>query len=474
MNPDFLISAGFSPAQPPFWALVVALTLLALACWRWRAAAVRASAAEAAAQSASLELAAAEARNEELGSLRDALQFATEQRNRLEAEAAANAVRLTEREKALNELRTRMETEFRATASQMLDGAHRAFLQRANETFERHRETSQSEAERRRAALDELIRPMSETLARYEKSLAEMRTEQMRTAGDLVGRIGELTKSAVEVRLEAQKLASALRAGPKTRGRWGEEQLRNVVETAGMRAYVDFLEQPSHDDGERRKQPDMVVNLPGGRKIAIDSKVSINAYLDAVDAESEVERAAHFSRHADDVWLHVKSLSARDYAASLKESLDVVVMFVPGENYFAAAVEARPALIQEAFDRKILIASPMTLVAMLKAASFSWRQEKATQNAREVASMARELYDSLRVMAGHLTALGRALDGAVGKYNAAIGGFERRVLPRARRFSEYELPGTEEAIPELPLIDSAPGALRAQADLLAEPSDDAA
>ncbi len=471
MIADFFIRAGFSPAEAPFWALIVLLAILALACWRWRATAVRAASAEASAQAFSVDLAAAEARNEELASLRDALQFATDQKNRLEAEAAANAVRLAEREKALNELRARMETEFRAAAGQMLDSAHRAFLQRANETFERHREASQSEADKRRTALDELIRPMSETLTRYEKGLAEMRSEHMRTAGDLVGRIGELSKSAVEVRIEAQKLAAALRAGPKTRGRWGEEQLRNVVETAGMRAYVDFLEQPSHDDGERRKQPDMVVNLPGGRKIAIDSKVSINAYLDAVDAESEAERAAHFARHAEDVWLHVKTLSSRDYAASLKESLDVVVMFVPGENYFAAAVEARPALIQEAFDRKILIASPMTLVAMLKAASFSWRQEKASESARAVAGMARELYDSLRIMTGHLTALGRSLDGAVGKYNAAIGGFERRVLPRARRLAEYEMPGTEEPIPELPMIDSAPGALRAQADLFPPSAD---
>ena len=209
----------------------------------------------------------------------------------------------------------------------------------------------------------------------------------------------------------------------------------------------------------------MVVSLPGGRVIAVDSKVSLGAYLDAVEAETDDARASHLTRHADDLWTHVKSLSAKDYAASLRDALDYVVMFVPGENYFSAALEARPQLYQDAFDRKILIASPTILIALLKSAALNWRQEKITENAQAVAAMAKDLYDSLRVMGGHLGGLGKALEGAVKKYNSTIGGLEQRVMPRARKFAEYELPGVDADIEVLRAVESAPRELRGDSDL---------
>ena len=415
---------------------------------------------------ARIDLAGAEARASETGGLKDALAQERALRAQLENDAAANAVKLEERERALAELKVRMETEFKATTAQLLEGANEAFLKRAAETFQRYRENAESEGETRRKALDDLLKPVSETLKRYEKGLEDMRAEQHKSRGALAGQIGELAKSTQDVRVEAQKLATALRAGPKTRGRWGEEQLRNVVEIAGMHAYVDFVEQPSHDDTEqRRKQPDMVVRLPGGRVVAVDSKVSLGAYLDAMDADTDEARAGHFARHADDLWKHVKSLSAKDYAASLKDSLDYVVMFVPGENYFSAALEARPQLYQDAFDRKILIASPTILIAMLKSAALNWRQEKMTENAQAVAAMAKDLYDSLNVMSEHMAGLGKALSGALKKYNAAVGGFEARVLPRARKFAEYELPGIDVDIDPLMEIDAAPRAIRGNENL---------
>jgi DNA recombination protein RmuC len=409
-------------------------------------------------------LAGAETRANEADKVRQDLKEMSDDRNQLQSAMAASQARLAERERSLEDLKARMDVDFRAAASTMLDDAHKAFLARATESFERHREAAAVEANEKRKAIDEIIRPMAETLGRYEEGLKELRAEQQKSRGELIGRMGDLAKSANDVRMEAQKLSTALRAGSKVRGRWGEEQLRNVVETAGMSAYVDFVEQASHDDGERRLQPDMVVNLPGGRKIAIDSKVSINAYLDAVEATEDDVRARHLSRHADDIWAHVKTLSARDYAASLRESLDVVVMFIPGENYFAAASEVRPQLFQDAFERRILIATPTTLVAMLKSASFNWRQEKTTENARTVAKMAKDLYDSLRVMAGHLGDLGRSLTKSVDKFNDVAGGFERRVLPRARRFAEFELPGVDTEIDELKLIETTAAALKAETD----------
>jgi len=239
-----------------------------------------------------------------------------------------------------------------------------------------------------------------------------------------------------------------------------------------MAAYVDFVEQASHDDAEqRRKQPDMVVRLPGGRVVAVDSKVSLGAYLDAIDAEADDARAAHLARHADDLWKHVKSLSAKEYAASLKDSLDYVVMFVPGENYFSAALEARPQLYQDAFDRKILIASPTILIAMLKSAALNWRQEKMTENAQAVAAMAKDLYDSLSVMSRNLGGVGKALSTAIGKYNSTVGGFESRVLSRARKFAEYEIPGIETDIESLSPVEESPRLLRDVSGNLFEDND---
>ncbi|CAK9041885.1 Uncharacterized glycosyltransferase sll0501 [Durusdinium trenchii] len=434
-------SAGLPPDQPGFWLTVFLFIAVVYFVVHGRRVSRKNVRLRADLEEARVSLATAKTRLSEAEPVRHELESERNLRLELQAQSAVKDAQLAEREKALGEMKQRLDTEFKAATSEMLKGAHEAFLQRANETFARYRETASAEGERRRKALDDLLKPVSDTLARYEKGLAELRDEQQKSRGELKGQIGALARSTVEVREEAQKLATALRAGPKTRGRWGEEQLRNVVEIAGMTAYVDFEEQASHDDGERRKQPDMVVRLPGGRVVAVDSKVSLGAYLDAVEAEKDEERAAHLSRHADDLWNHVKALSAKEYASSLRDALDYVVMFVPGENYFSAAMEARPQLYQDAFDRKILIATPTILIAMLKSAALNWRQEKMTEHAQAVASMAKDLHDSLRVMSGNLTGLGKSLKSALKNYNATIGGYESRVMSRARKFADYEIPG---------------------------------
>ena len=467
-----LTAAGLSPDGPAFWLLLASLLLAGLAFAFAHRRAAESERFRGELEASRVALAAAEARHGELDVLKDELEFARSERASLEASVAATRATLVERARALAGMKMRMDAEFKAATAELLKGAHESFLQRANETFAHHREVAGNEAEKRRAALDDLLKPVSETLVRYQKGLDELRKEQTESRGALASQIGELAKSTHDVRAEAQKLATALRAGPKTRGRWGEEQLRNVVEIAGMAAYVGCVEQASHDDGERRKQPDMVVRLPGGRVVAVDSKVSLGAYLDAVEAETDDGRAAHLARHADDLWKHVKSLSAKEYAASLRDSLDYVVMFVPGENYFSAALEARPQLYQDAFDRKILIASPTILIAMLKSAALNWRQEKMTENAQAVAAMAKDLYDSLQVMSRNLAGLGSALSSAMKKYNATIGGFESRVLSRARKFAEYELPGVETDIEALGPLEEAPRLLRDERDLFMSKDDE--
>ena len=453
-------------AQPLFWAAFAAIAAAGGIFVYAQKHARRAAALRDRLEQARVKLAAAEARAQTAADLTEQLAQANQERARLEAQNAAAEARLHEREQALASLKERMDVDFRAAASKMLDDANRSFLQRADETFARHRESAKSEADKRRTAMDDLLKPMRDSLVRYEAGLKEMREEQQKARGALGEQIGALAQSNAAVSQEAQKLASALRAGPKVRGRWGEAQLRNVVELAGMSAYTDFEEQAHVVDGDARKHPDMVVSLPGGRKIAVDAKVSINAYLDAVEADNDAARAQHLDRHANDLRNHVKSLAGKDYAAALQQSLDFVVMFVPGENYFAAALEARPDLFQEAFDKKIIIATPTTLVAILKSAAYGWRQEKAEQNAVAVAAMAKDLYDSLRTMGGHLDGLGKSLNSAVKKYNDLLGGVERRVMPRARKFAEYELPGLDAELKTPDPIESAPQLPRPDRDLL--------
>jgi DNA recombination protein RmuC len=464
MITTFLTNAGLAPDAPAFW--LVFLLGLALAV-----SIVHAVRLSRRLQQSRIRLASVEARADTADTIRQDLVDERARREAMELGLAAEKAKLEEREKAHGEMSARLDAEFKATTAEMLDNAHKAFFTRTKDTFERYQESADADGQRRRKALDDLLKPVSETLVRYEKGLVELRDEQQKSRGELAGHIGELSKSTQNVRNEAQKLASALRAGPKTRGRWGEEQLRNVVEIAGMAAYVDFTEQASHSDGDKRKQPDLVVRLPGGRVVVVDSKVSLGAYLDAMEADNDDTRAACLARHADDVWNHVKALSAKDYAASLRGALDYVVMFLPGENYFSAALEARPQLYQDAFDRKILIATPTILIAMLKSAALNWRQEKMNENAEAIAAMAKDLYDSLKRMGDNLSGLGRSIERTVKQYNDVVANVEGRVLPRARKFADYELPGAQEPIAELSPIEGAPRALRADKDLLLSEAD---
>lgn len=479
MISSLLIDAGLAPGTPPFWiALALSFGLLVFLVLTVRASRKTARLSRFL-EKARVRLATEEQRAAEVGPLRADLEEERDRRALAESQLAANEARLAERERALEETRARMESEFKATTADLLKGAHASFLERAKETFDLYKQNASSEGEVRRKALDDLLKPVSETLVRYEKGLVEMREEQAKSRGALAGQIGELAKQTHDVRAEAQKLATALRAGPKTRGRWGEEQLKNVVEIAGMAAYVDFVEQASHSDGDKRKTPDMVVNLPGGRCIIVDSKVSLGAYLDATEAQNEETRNAALKQHADDLWTHVKTLSAKDYAASLKDAHDYVVMFVPGESYVSAAIEARPELYQDAINRKVLIATPTSLIVILKSAALNWRQEKMTENAQKVAGQAKDLYDSLGTLAQHFRRLGKSLEGAVKNYNAGVGSLEGRVLSRARNFAELEIPGIENTIEETPRVEGALRELRADSDLLLdfdgeEKKDDAA
>lgn len=448
---------------------VVGALLFALHARRLEAEVAELEAAQAAGDA---ELAEARGRVEALSVLEETLVAERARREALERQLAVSETRLEERERAVGEMRRRLEDEFQGLASRLLDKSQESFLQRADETFKRYKEAAAGDAEQRRKAVDDLVKPIASTLERYEKGLEEFRTTTAKREGELMTRIGELARGAASVRDEAQKLTSALRSGPKTRGRWGEEALKNVIEMSGLSQYADFTEQKETDDSRRR--PDVTVRLPGERFLIIDSKVALDAYLDSLDAETEEARTAHLAKHAAALRQHALSLASKEYAKDVRGSVDFVVMFVPGDNFFAAAAEARPQLFQEAFDKGVIIATPTNLIALLKSIAFDWRREKATENAYKIADMAKELYDSLRKMGVNLVGLGKSLETSVKKYNELVGGVEARVMPRARRFAELELPGTEERIGELPPVESDVREVREDRDLITGPSDDRA
>ena len=414
------------------------------------------------------ELARVSSRLDEFDAMRDDLVHERERAGALEREQAVMQTRLEERERALAEMRQRLENDFTSIASSMLNQTHETFLKRANETFQRYQQTADSQADEKKKAVDELIRPMKESLLRYEDGLKEMRQHNAKAQGELSSQIKLLASSAGDIKAEAAKLATALRSGSRTRGRWGEEQLRNVVEMTGLSSYVDFTEQLSLSEEGKAKQPDMVINLPGDRVIAVDSKVSLNAYLEAAEQTDDAQRTIHLTRHSEEIWTHVKGLASKNYAEALRKqnSLDFVVMFIPGENFYAAAMEHKPTLFQDAFDRGILIATPTSLIAILKSIAYGWRQEKAAENAHKVADMAKDLYQTLCKMGGNLQALGKSLETTVKRYNDTVGNIEGRVMPKARKFADYEMPGTEEGLPAPEPVEADVRELREDRDLI--------
>ncbi|MEM9988324.1 MAG: DNA recombination protein RmuC [Pseudomonadota bacterium] len=414
------------------------------------------------------------ARLEGLDDLRATLDEERRRVATLERQEATLLTRIEEREQNLADLRHRLEDEFRTMSSKLVRETGDALLREASQTFQKQQVEVQHQAEGYSRSVSDLLKPMKETLGRYETGLREMRDQQKKAQGELKGQISTLAQSTSAVQAEARSLATALKAGPRTRGRWGETTLRNVVELAGLAPYCDFAEQVAvTDEGASRKQPDMVVRLPGERVVAVDSKVSLTDWLDAAAAQDENAQKKAMEQHGKSVWTHVTSLSAKDYAGALKKdgAIDFVVMFMPGETFFTAAIEARPTLFQDAYERGVLIATPTTLIAILKSIAYSWRQQSMNDHARAVAGMASELYDSLRKTGSYLADLGKSLDKSVSTYNSLVGNMETRVLPRARKFADYEMPGTEKPLALVATSEMDPRTPSTTKDFVFEKSD---
>ncbi|HXC28576.1 MAG TPA: DNA recombination protein RmuC [Stellaceae bacterium] len=348
----------------------------------------------------------------------------------------------------------RVEHSLKTFAAEALDGSQKSFLQLAEQVFARHKEGADKTLEARQKEIAALLTPISKSLEDYRTGLGEIEKARAAAYGGLSEEMKALVQMQADASAQTRKLVNALQAAPKTRGRWGEHQLHNVMELAGMSAYVDFLPEQTYAGDDGRLRPDVIIRLPGERRIVVDAKTSMAAYLDAVEAADDETRETHLLAHARQLRTHMKLLSAKQYWDALPCTPDFVAMFIPGENFYAAAIERDPALFQDAIEAKVLIVTPTTLIALAKAIAIGWRQEKIAENARHVGELGRELYRRLATMGTHVAGVGAGLDSAVKRYNDLVGSLESRVLTQARRFTELELDGAQEPLAELKQVET--------------------
>lgn len=363
---------------------------------------------------------------------------------------------LAEQEKAFEKREEDLNKRFAELADAALGKSTETFLKRAEETLVRHREAAGQGLEKNRAELDKLIAPMRETLKTYQERLKEIEEKRANAYGAITTAIADVKLGQEGVREEARRIVGALRNAPKARGRWGEQQLRRVLEMAGLSPHCDFAEEVhvSNDDGTFR--PDVVVSLPRDRVLVIDAKVSLNSYEDAQHAESDEERQQHLLAHAKAIRNHVDTLGRKSYARQFDETLDFVIMFVPGENFLAAALETDQELFNSAFDKGVLLAGPTNLIAIARTVAMVWQQEKAAENVREIAALGKELYERIATMGEHVARVGKNLDQATGAYNKMVGSLESQVLTSARRFRDLDIEPPKKDIEELPQSETEP------------------
>jgi DNA recombination protein RmuC len=380
----------------------------------------------------------------------------TEIRSKMEAEIKAAG----EKQALLERSEAKLSDTFKALSADALKTSTDQFLQLAKSTLAIQSEEAKSEIEKRKVAIETLVKPVADSLGKFELRIGEIEKAREGAYSELKEQVRALSEGQLGLQRETASLVKALRQ-PAGRGQWGEIQLRRVVELAGMQEHCDFeLQHHSTTDEGKKLRPDLIVRLPGGKIIVVDSKTPMDGYLDALEASDESTREQALQNHARQVRTHIQQLSSKNYTSQFAQSPEFTVLFLPSESFFSAALQCDPGLIERGVEQGIILATPTTLIALLRAVAYGWRQESIAENAREISLLGRALHERLGKLADHFTKLGRSLASAVENYNFAIGSFESRVLTSARRFEELKAAPESASIAHLETIDKVPRSLQ--------------